>query len=100
MNTLKRQEYTAEIYIENQRIRHWKMFHADNEKWEKRNNRRNRTAKSGKDQNAGRKRNLQVLENMESGHHQTSREERKNKKKGPLKNKKCSQNQALQQESH
>ena len=29
------------------RIWYWKMCHADNEKWEKRNNRRNRTAKLG-----------------------------------------------------
>ena len=40
---------------------------------------RNRTTKSRKNQNARRKGNLQVLVNIGSGHHQTSRDE-KNKK--------------------
>ena len=57
-------------------------------------------AKSGKNQNAQRKGNLHVLGNIGSGHYQTSRNERKNKKRLSQSNEKTSQNQTLQQESH
>ena len=60
-------------------IWHRKMRHVHNEKLEKRNNRRNRTTKSGKNLNAGRKGKLQVLGNIGSGHHQ-SRDKRKIRK--------------------
>ena len=53
------------------RIRYRKMCHADNERCEKTNNGRNRSAKSGKNQNAWREGNFQALENIVSGHHQT-----------------------------
>ena len=53
------------------------MRHANNEKRKKIKNERNRTTKSRKNQNARRKGNLKVLGNIGSGHHQTSREERK-----------------------
>ena len=56
-----------------------KMCFAHNEKWEKRNHGRNRVAKTGKNQNAWRKRKLQVLGNIERGYRQTSRDERKKK---------------------
>ena len=49
-------------------IRHWKVCHDDIGNWEKRNNRRNRNAKSGKCQNAWVEENLQVLGNIRSGH--------------------------------
>ena len=41
-----------------------------------------------KDQNNQRKRKLQVLGNIGSGHHQTSRDERKNLKRVPQEHKK------------
>ena len=53
------------------------MYHAYNKKWKKTNNRRIKTPKSRKNQNARRKRNLQVFGNIESGHHQTSGNEKK-----------------------
>ena len=49
-----------------------KMCHAHNEKLRKRNNRRNRAAKSAKNQNAWSKGKLQVFGNIGSRHHQTS----------------------------
>ena len=61
-------------------IWHRKMCHAYNENWIKRNNRMNRNAKSGKNQNIWKKGKLQVLGNIRNGHHQTSRDERKNRK--------------------
>ena len=67
-----------------------KICHADNEKLKKRNNRRNRTGKSRKNQNAKKKRKLQVFENSISGHNQISRDERKNKKRVPQMNEKNS----------
>ena len=76
------------------------MYHVDNEKWGKRNNREKRTAKLGKNQNSQRKRKLQILGNIGSRHYQTSRDERKSKNRVPQKNKKTSWNQALQQKSH
>ena len=48
------------------------MCHADNEKWENINRKRNRTAKSRKNQDAWRERKLQVIRNIGSGHHQSS----------------------------
>ena len=49
------------------KIWHWKMCNVDNGKWEKRNDRRNKTTKSRKRQNARREGKLQVLENIGSG---------------------------------
>ena len=57
-----------------------KMCSAYNQKRERTDNGRNRTVKSRKNQNAWRKGNLRVLRNIESSHHQTSGDERKNKK--------------------
>ena len=37
-----------------------------------------RTNKSGENQNAWRKRDIQILGKIDSGHHQTSEDERKN----------------------
>ena len=51
-------------------------------------------------QNAWRKGKLQVLRNIGSGHHQTSRDERKNQKRVPQMNVKTSGNQALWQKFH
>ena len=51
--------------------------YADNENRKKTNNRRNRTAKSGRNQNALRKGNLPVLGNNGSRPHQTSGDKRK-----------------------
>ena len=62
-------------------ICHRKLCHAHNRKWKKKNNGRNRTAKSGKNLNALSETNLQVLRNIGSGYHQTSGDERKIKKK-------------------
>ena len=70
-----------------------------NEKQEKRNNGRNRTAKSEKYQNPRKEGKLQVFENIRSEHHQTSGDEGKIRKV-PEKNKKTSQNQALQYKTH
>ena len=53
------------------------MCHANNEKRKTTNDRRNGTTKSTKNQNARRKGNLQILENMGSRHHQTSSDEKK-----------------------
>ena len=55
-----------------------------------RNNGRNGTAKSGKPQNACREGNLQELGNIGTRHHQINRDERRNKKIVPQKNKKTS----------
>ena len=76
-----------------------KMRH-DYDKGQKRNSRRNRTAKSGKNQNAWRKEKLQVFGNIRSKHHQTSGNDRKNNKSVPQTDEKTSQNQTLQQKSH
>ena len=62
-------------------IRHRKMRHVSNEKQEMIHNRRNRTIKSRKKQNARRKGNLQIFGNIGSWHHQTSWDERKKIKK-------------------
>ena len=67
------------IQLYNKGIWRRKMYHAHDEKWKKAKNGMNRTAKSRKNQDAWRKRNLQVLGNIETGHHQTSRDERKMK---------------------
>ena len=53
-------------------IWHRKVFHADNEKWEKRRNGRNWTAIAGKDQNAQGKRKWQVLGNIGSEYYQAN----------------------------
>ena len=52
-------------------IWHIKMCHTNNEEWEMTDDRRNRTTKPRKDQNAQRKGNLQILGNIGSWHHQT-----------------------------
>ena len=72
----------------------------NNNKWKETNNGRNRIAKSMKTQNAWTKGNLQVLGKSESGHHQTSGDEGKNKKRISQMNEKTSLNKTLQQESH
>ena len=64
--------------VNNNGIWHWKMCHAYNEKWEKRNNRRNRITISGKNQNIWRKKKLQVLGNNGCKCHPRSKDERKN----------------------
>ena len=53
-------------------IRLGKMCHANNEKRETTHDGRNRTTKPRKDQNPRRKGNLQILGDIESGHHQTN----------------------------
>ena len=57
------------------------MCHAVNEKCENINNRRNRTAQSGKHQNAWREEKLEVHGNIGSKHHQRNQHEKKSKKK-------------------
>ena len=52
-----------------------------------------------KNQNAQRKRNLQILGNIRSGHHQTSGDERKNWKI-PQEDEKSTRNQTTSQKSH
>ena len=81
-------------------IWHRKMCHAHNEKRKMTNNRRNRTAKSRKNQNTWRKWKLRILGNIRSEHHQTSRDKRKNKKRVPQINEKLSWNLPLKQKSH
>ena len=76
------------------------MRHVHNEKWKKTNNGRNRTAKSRKNQNTWRKGKLQLLGNIGSEHHQTSEDERKNKKRIAQTSEKISRNQTLQQNFH
>ena len=71
---------------------HRKMCYTYNENKKKMNNRRNRTTKSRKNQNIWRKGKLLVLRNIGSGHHQTSGDERKNKKRMPQMNEKVSWN--------
>ena len=51
------------------------MYHAHNRKWEKRNDRRNKTAKSRKNQNAWRKGKLQAIKNSRRRLDQTSGDE-------------------------
>ena len=53
------------------------MCHIYYGKWEMTNNRQDRTAKPGKDQNAWKEGKQQELGNIGSGHHQTNRDERK-----------------------
>ena len=54
-----------------------KICDAKNESWETTYDRKNRTNKSRKNQEAWRKRNLQIHGTIESGHRQTSGDERK-----------------------
>ena len=54
------------------------MCHAYNEKRKTTNDGKNRTSKLKKNQNARRKRNLQILCNIRNEHHQTNRDESKN----------------------
>ena len=72
------------------------MCHANNEKWKTTIEGSNRTTKSKKNQNARRKGNLQILENIESKYHQTTRDERKieNKKRTSQENEIMTRNQA------
>ena len=58
------------------------MCHANNKKRETTNDEKKRTKKSRKNQNTQRKENLQVLENIGSGHHQTSGDKRKRVSQG------------------
>ena len=55
-----------------------------------RNNGRNKIAKSRKNQNARREGNLQIVEDIGSGHHQRSKDEIKDNKRIPQKNEKIS----------
>ena len=66
----------------------------------KKNNGRNRTATLGKNQNAWRKGDLQVLGNIRSGHRQTIGDDRKNKNSVLQKNEKPCRNKTLQQKFH
>ena len=52
------------------------------------NDERNKTTKSRKNQNARRKGNLKIFRNTGSGHHQTSGDERRNKKRVTQENEK------------
>ena len=65
---------------------HGKKWHADNEKEEKWSNGRNRTAKSGMNQNSWREINLHVPQNIGNGPHQTSvnNNNKKKQEKGTL----------------
>ena len=50
------------------RICHWNVCHANKEKWKTKLDGRNRTAKSRQNQNAWRKENLHIHENIGSGY--------------------------------
>ena len=76
------------------------MRDSDNEKWKNKNNGRNRTTKLRKNPNVRRKGKLQVFWNIGSGHNQTSRNGRKNKKRVSQTNENTSPNQTLHRESH
>ena len=75
---------TADFHTNNKNIHpeykngiwHRKMCHAYNKKWQKRNNCRNRTAKSGKHQNAWREGKILVLGNIRGRHYQTEMKEK------------------------
>ena len=69
------------------------------EKEEKRNNGRNTTTKSRNHRNTGRKRKLQVLGSVGSGHHRQT-EMKVKVKRVPQKNKKTPRSKTLQQKSH
>ena len=58
-----------------------KMCHAYNEKWKKRNNRMNRTAKSWKYQKTWGEENFQAPLKIGNGHHETNRDNKKKKEK-------------------
>ena len=74
-----------ENHNENKRKRkNRKMYQADNKKQKTRNDGRNKSTKSRKNQNARREGNLQILGNIRRRHPQTSRNERKEKKKKDL----------------
>ena len=89
-----------DINIKNQQPRyangiwHWKVFIAENEKWEKWNYGKNETAKIGKHQNTWKERKLQVLGNIGSGHLQTSTDNRNIRKEYHRRKRKTSRNQA------
>ena len=74
---------------------HRKMWHAHNGKWEKRNNRRGITTKSGGYENAWRKGKLQVLGNAGSGYSQTRRKKIEIKNSTSEDKKKTARNQIL-----
>ena len=71
-----------------------KMFHANNEKQERKNDERNRTTKSRKNKNTWKKENVQILANIGNQYHQASGDERKNFKKLFQSNEKTSRTQA------
>ena len=81
-------------------ICHGKMCDTHNEKWRKTNNRRNRPAKSIKNQNAWKKEKIQALGNIDCEHHQTSGDKRKKEKRVLQTSEKTSGNPSLQQKSH
>ena len=62
-------------------VRHRKMHHASNEKWQTAHNGRSQTTKSSSQQNTQRRGNLQILGNIGSWHYQTTGNERKKKKR-------------------
>ena len=76
------------------------MCHADYEKWILRNNGRNRTALSEKNQNVWGKGKLQVLGNNGCGQVQTSGDKGKIRKRVIQMKEKISRSQALRQESY
>ena len=100
---VKNEKRTGDIDANNKNIQSgcwngiWnlQMCHAHNEKWQKRYNGRNRTAKSRKNQNSWRKRKLQVLGDFRRGHQQTSGDRKKMRQS----NEKTFRNQTLQQKS-
>ena len=70
-----------------------KMCHANNGKQKSTNNATKRNTESRKNQRKG---NIQVLGNIESEQHQTSRDERKNLKRVSRENEKTTRNQTIQ----
>ena len=78
-----------------------KMCHADNKKRKMTNDGRESTPqpKKKKKHLVWRKGNLQILENIGSGHYQTSGDERKNEKIIPQENEETTRNQTTSQKS-
>ena len=79
-------------------IWHRKRRRASNEKWQTTHDRRSRTTKSNRIQNARGKGNVQILWDIGSRHHQTSGNERKFFKRVSQKNQKITRDKILLQE--
>ena len=74
---------------------HRKMLHASYKKQQTTHDGRSRTTKSSNNQNTRRKRHLQILGDIESWHHQTGGNQRKNYKRVPQKNQKTTRDKTL-----